>query len=431
MPLKYCQFASGTTSFSGRAYISGDGNTWIASDPSFGANGEGRIVINSSAVVNGSGSTLDVGKYYDAPYSFNEYGTGNFVYDIQTIPSNPANYSFQAKTRLQGTLLTTAQGSASWVPSIQISSDESTVAYKQTASSVVVKTWNGSSWVQKGSLISGSVIDISRNGNMVFVRDSTPQPAKIYIWNGSAWQLLQTFTSSTTFIYFAASVDRLISIETGLIKAYDLVSGALQQIGGDIPVTGAPNARMSPDGTKIGFEPNIVYSLSGNVWNQLSLEGSILANNYQNFSLSNTKVLAQYNGILHWFELKTVPQLVSGQFFSGKVGVAFTPVTPQIIDGPSIYWSSPDLPPGLVLDQSTGVISGTPTTKGVYTITIYPSAETTTDSWRWGIPSTLTLNIADRNRIFSGASAALSVYYGETPATSVYYGSKKLWPATV
>lgn len=428
MPLKYCQFASGVDSFSGRAYISGDGNDWIVGDPSFGANGEGRIVINSSTMVSGGGSTLDVGLYYDAPYSFNQYGTGNFVYDTITIPSNPANYSFQAKTRLQGTLLTTAQGSASWIPNIKISSDGSTVAYRQTASSVVVKTWSGSSWVQKGSLISGSVIDISRNGNMVCVRDSTPQPAKIYIWSGSAWQLLQSFTSSNTFIYFAASVDRLISIESGLIKAYDLVSGALQQIGGGISVTGIPNARMSPDGTKIGFEPNIVYSLSGNVWNQLSLEGSILANNYENFSLSNTKVLAQYNGILHWFELKTVPQLVSGQFFSGKVGVAFTFNAPQIIDGPSIYWSSPDLPPGLVLNQSTGVISGTPTTKGVYTTTIYPSAETTTDSWRWGFPSTLTIDVADRDRLFYGAVVAQSVYAGPTPATAVYYGAKKLWP---
>lgn len=428
MPLKYCQYSVGSTSYSGRAYISGDGNSWIAGDPSW-TTGQGRIVVNGSTAVVGNTTTQGVGYYYDAPFNVN----GNFVYDVENVPSNPLNYSFSARTRFQGTLLTTAQGASSWVPLIQISADESTVAYNQTASSVVVKTWDGSSWIQKGSLISGRIIDISRNGNMISIRDGTP--TKVYLWNGSSWQLLQSFTVPNTFIYFAASVDSLIVIEQNLqIRAYGLISGALQQIGGDIPVTGIPNARMSPDGTKIAFDPNIGYSLSGNTWNQISFSGSNFGGSYANFSLSNSRGIAQSSsdgGFLHFFELLTVPQVVSGQAFSGKVGQVFSAVTPQIIDGPSIYWNASGLPPGLSINQSTGLITGTPTTKGIYTSTISPSSESTTDYWRWGYSATVTFNIDDKDRLFYGSLANPNISFGNVGANMIYYGSQKIYPPTV
>jgi len=422
MPLKYCQYSVGSTAYSGRAYISGDGSGWMVGDPSFGANAEGRIIVNNSTVVQGSGSTVDVGKYYDAPFNL----SGNFTYDTQTIPSNPLNYSFSAKTRFQGTLLTTAQGAASWVPGIQISADESTVAYNQTSSSVVVKT---SSLIQKGSLISGAIIDISRNGDMVSIRDGTP--TKVYLWNGSSWQLLQSFTVAGTFIYFAASVDSLIVIEQNRIRAYKLISGALQQVGGDISVNGNTDARMSPDGTKIAFNPNVAYSLSGNVWSQINVSGSVFNNTYENFSLSNSRAIAQNSGFLYFFELLTVPKVTSGQTFSGKVGQSFTPATPSIIDGPSIYWTATGLPPGLTINQSTGQITGTPTLTGIYSSTITPSSESTTDSWRWGYSDTVTFNIDDKNRLFYGSLANPNLSFGNVGANMVYYGSGKIYPPTV
>jgi prepilin-type N-terminal cleavage/methylation domain-containing protein len=51
-------------------------------------------------------------------------------------------------------------------------------------------------------------------------------------------------------------------------------------------------------------------------------------------------------------------------------GTAITPVTLAGVNGTKPYaWSAGGLPPGLTLDGSSGVIAGTPSTKGAYTVT--------------------------------------------------------------
>jgi YVTN family beta-propeller protein len=73
--------------------------------------------------------------------------------------------------------------------------------------------------------------------------------------------------------------------------------------------------------------------------------------------------------------LRIVSLTPTGQSVVGRVGTAITPTAPLVateFDGPIVYGVSPALPDGLVLDSTTGVVSGSPTaaqTSGRYAIT--------------------------------------------------------------
>ena len=81
----------------------------------------------------------------------------------------------------------------------------------------------------------------------------------------------------------------------------------------------------------------------------------------------------------------TVPQPPTGLSYAGPktyaVGIASAPLTPTVSNTATGYSVAPVLPAGLSLDQTTGVISGTPaavTAQGEYAITARNSAGSTT-----------------------------------------------------
>lgn len=85
------------------------------------------------------------------------------------------------------------------------------------------------------------------------------------------------------------------------------------------------------------------------------------------------------------------------------VGTAIAPLTPSATVSLSGFSSSPALPPGLVLDQSTGVISGTPTS--VAGQNSYQITATEAGGESVGAALKITVFAADANGISYGASA--------------------------
>jgi hypothetical protein len=138
------------------------------------------------------------------------------------------------------------------------------------------------------------------------------------------------------------------------------------------------------------------------------------------------------------------PILAAGQIFYGKAGETFSQ-TPALVDSENrlatawdVYPLGPQLPTGLTINSTTGVITGTPTQTGSRVVYIRvsgpggadPSDTQVNNGQSYYIGKGLTISIT-KDRLFAGPPAATAVYAGATPATSVYYGSKKLWPATV
>ena len=427
MPLKYCQSNYGSTSFP-PAQISADGNQWIAGDQYYGANGEGRIIIGGTGNLNSilfsiegsNAGQLDVGFSY-SPASY----LSDFAYDTLNLSGGGIGY-YQGRVYKNGSTSLLVSGSSNiWLPRMAMSGDGTTIAHNNSSSTCIVKTWNGSSWVQKGGSIAGGLIQLNKDGTIIAVG------SMIFSWDGSNWNQIQTIPG---FQKFASQEDNIVACVNSApyyVKIYNFVAGQFQQVGSSIESSNFVTASISPDGTKVAFGQNKVYSLTAGDWVQIPIQGIIGSNIYDSLSVANSRLLARSNGPLYIFDLLTVPQVASGQVFSGKVGQTFTPVVPTIIDGPSIYWTASGLPPGLTINQSTGQITGTPTLTGVYSSIITPSSESTTQSWRWGLPQTVTFNIDDKDRLFYGSLVNPNISFGNVGANMIYYGSQKIYPPTV
>ena len=87
------------------------------------------------------------------------------------------------------------------------------------------------------------------------------------------------------------------------------------------------------------------------------------------------------------FNVLGLPSITSANTAAGTVGTAFT-YSITATGSPTSY-AATNLPPGLVVDTATGVISGTPTAVGVTIVTL-----TATNATGTSLPATLTITVA-------------------------------------
>jgi hypothetical protein len=429
MPLKYSQVYKRSDKFD-YTQISASGFQFISAEPDYGADGEGRI--RSGGRTSTSLSTLYTGSY---PNNANAGAVLQASSDLSTFVFRTSKqvspYGFTTYLNRNGiTSVLGFMSGTSGFSNSSVSADGNSASYLST-SGVYVAKWNGTGWVS--SLVPDSVLVrtswLNSDGTIVALSNG-----KVYKWDGTDWFLLQAI-SATSFA-FAAAANRLvaysISSSNRWASVYEFDGVSFVEIATQI--TGLSFRAISYDGTLIAFS-NSVYDISSGVWTEIPIEGVDQSPNFPYASFANNfqkTILAtgDTTQTATFYDLLVVPTPVEGQVFSGKWGVPLS-VTPELVDGPSIFWQASGLPPGLVINSSTGEVSGTPTQSGTFISTITPSSEDTSDSWRWGISGTITFIIADKDRLFVGSLLGSSVYAGSTPATSVYYGAQKLWPEAV
>jgi hypothetical protein len=423
MPLKYSQVYRRSDYFR-YTQISASGGQFISAEPTYGTEAEGRIRQGSRTGT--SLSTLYTGSYpnnADAGAAFkasSDLSTFVFRTSRQT---NPYGYTIYAYRNGNISLLNYSSGTASW-SNPSVSADGNSASYTSSSSGVYVAKWDGSGWIHKLVPDSLSVRGswLNSDGTLVALGNG-----KVYKWDGVNWVFLQSIAS--TDYEFASGANRLVSysISSQTASVYEFDGVSLTQI--VTPITGLSFRAISYDGTLIAFSES-VYDISSGVWTEIPIKGIYQSPNFPYASFANNSgktILATGDSTqtATFYDLLVVPTPAEGQVFSGKWGVPLS-VTPELVDGPSVYWQASGLPPGLVINSSTGEVSGTPTQSGTFVSTITPSSENTSDSWRWGISGTVTFIIADKDRLYVGPLLGSALYAGSTPATSVYYGSLKI-----
>ena len=106
-----------------------------------------------------------------------------------------------------------------------------------------------------------------------------------------------------------------------------------------------------------------------------------------NYVLSTTTAMTTASIIAN-----NVPAVTNPGAQTGYIGVAATlAVAGTDADGDSLTWSAQSLPPGISLNTSTGMLSGTPTTPGAFTTTVSASDgwDTTQVSFIWNMASAI------------------------------------------
>lgn len=147
-----------------------------------------------------------------------------------------------------------------------------------------------------------------------------------------------------------------------------LISGQVKQyLGYTIEVV-----QVMPSKTII-FTPlaNLVYGVNTNVERYRELSGTKRAINYTYDSSFDFQIAVDDAAVIGYSRSSTAPKITSQLTTSGTVGTAFTyAITGENLTGAT--FAASDLPSGLSITASTGVISGTPAsgTDGTHNVTI-------------------------------------------------------------
>jgi outer membrane autotransporter protein len=162
-----------------------------------------------------------------------------------------------------------------------------------------------------------------------------------------------------------------ISLSAPTITSTLTASGATGVAFGGYTIT-ATNSPTSFNAT--GLPPGLSVNTTTGV-----ISGTPTTNGTYNTSISATNATATDTQTLVFTIALSAPSITSSLTASGATGVAFGGYTITATNSPTSF-NATGLPPGLSINTTTGVISGTPTTNGTYNTSISATNATATDS---------------------------------------------------
>ena len=137
-----------------------------------------------------------------------------------------------------------------------------------------------------------------------------------------------------------------------------------------------------------------------------------------------------------------MPIITPGQVLTGKVGEAFsrTPTLEDALDRPAAKWGIQTtggdgfLPAGLQLNATTGEISGTPTTRGAFSVELLAFASAAMAATNNGNSEIIQIDIADGTPIINPAQSfngKVGVFFNQTARVTDYENRRfTSWSAT-
>ena len=394
-----------------------------SANPSFGG-----LPVTFTATVSGSSGTPTgtVTFYWSCPYTCGtglvpfatvalSGGTATTTQTLTTYGGNQSSYSIQAI--YNGDASNQVSTSSALSQSVQRAPTTTTVSSSLNPSSV------GQSVTLTATVTSSGGASSFSGGTVTFFDGSTSLGTVGLPSNGVASLSSSSLSTGAHYITatFNADLEHTGSTSAALVQAVNQGTGPSTTSLVSLTNPSAYNQNVTLTATVTGSSGtptgSVTFADGASVLGTISLSGGTASYSTSSLTIGNHNIQASYNGSTTYavstgslVQTVTAPTVAvtTASLPGGTFNVGYTAPALTASGGTSPYtFAATGLPSGLTLNSSTGVISGTPTQSGNFTVNV-----TATDS-----------TSAGNGGPFTSATKSLSLAIGKQTTTTVVSAS--------